>query len=237
MEDTIERIKKYVTERIKDDNFMCVYDKEEYINRRIRAHILFLTTNMNIIEISEYVLKQDGLTTPLYQSKRDFSQYNFTLRHNILNMSIEDIKKRYLDPPEEVEERMMFRIELYKDGWTVEQIENYIYKNILKQPLPKLDIKLHIHFYENTMKRLNINKKEREKEIGRPSLPPLLKDYIRNKHRSKNKEVMRQTYKFSKEFYRIKDNLLTKEDIVRLEGMFDDKNDELLLKLKELHNI
>jgi hypothetical protein len=237
MEEIIERVKEYLTKRIKDENFICVCDKEEYLQRRIRAHILFLTSDMNIIEISEHVLKQDGIKVPLTQTKRDFSQYNFTLRHKIFNMSIEDVKKRYLDSPKEVEERMLFRIELYKDGWSIEQIENYVYKNLLKQDVPNIDNKLYIHFYENTMKQLNINKKEREKSIGRPSLPPLLKEYIKNKHRSKNKETMRQTYKCSNEFYRIKNNLLTDEDIRRLEGMFIDKNDNLLLKLKELRNI
>ena len=149
-------------------------------------------------------------------------------------MDVNKIKDRYVTPPDEVEERMMFRIELYKEGWNVEQIENYIYKYILKKETPIIDTSVY-NYYTNTMNLLNIYNKEREKRIGRPSLPPLLKEYVNKKHKRKVKEGMRKRYKHSNSFESIKSNLLTNDELQVLEDMFEDKNDKLLLKLKRLN--
>ena len=235
MEDTIKKIEECLTLRIINENYACCCpDKYSFIKRRVLVYYLFLTTNMSIIDIEKEVLSSHNIPIKFNSIKTDFLQYNFLLNNKILNMDVNKIKDRYVTPPDEVEERMMFRIELYKEGWNVEQIENYIYKYILKKETPIIDTSVY-NYYTNTMNLLNIYNKEREKRIGRPSLPPLLKEYVNKKHKRKVKEGMRKRYKHSNSFESIKSNLLTNDELQVLEDMFEDKNDKLLLKLKRLN--
>jgi hypothetical protein len=148
-------------------------------------------------------------------------------------MSVDDIKKRFADDPDEVEERMVFRIELYKDGWSVDQIESYIYKYMLKMDKPKFDEIIYKNYFHNVMTAMNIVKKERETVKGRPSLPPLLKNYVNQKHTCKVRETMKTIYKKSEVFDSIKDSLFSKDEICKLVSTITDEF--LISKIKNLY--
>lgn len=233
MGETIQKITNYFNDFINSDKYRWSNDKEGVLKRKIESYTLFLNTDMSIVEIEEFIRKKYNINTPFIQTKKDFVQYNFLLNSSILNMNPEDIRKRFSD--EDVEERMLFRIELYKEGWSVDQIEKYVYHYMLKEELPELDLSVYLNFYHNLIVKLNVISKEKEKIKGRPSLPPLLKEYVKNKHSIKVKNNMRQGYKKQALFDSIKDSLLTKEEIQKVENMFVDKNDSTLLKIKGLY--
>ena len=155
----------------------------------------------------------------------------------LLNYSLEDIKKRYTDHYEEVEERMMFRLELYKDGWDIEQIERYISKYLLHEEefvLPN-DIILSEGYYNIIDRLYYIRKKDNIRKKGRPSLPNSLKEYLKNKHNLKVRDMMTGIYKNSNEYKRIKEYLLSPEEIKILKELIPVEHEDILYKISNLY--
>ena len=85
------------------------------------------------------------------------------------------------------------------------------------------------------MDKIAAIRKEREFIKGRPSLPPVLKSYIKEKHINTVRENMRTRYKKIAIFDTIKDSLLTPQEIEIIEDMFEDKNNPILSKIKKLY--
>jgi hypothetical protein len=147
------------------------------------------------------------------------------------------IKERYSDNYSEVEERMMFRIELYKFGWTQIQIENYINKYILKNSKKTIVTSFNCIdiLYTILRLRLGIQINNIIKKVGRPILPNNLKIYIQSKNRKKVKESMKLTYKYYQEYKNLKDNLLNESEYNLILSLLSKNNNELLKeKLKKL---
>jgi len=197
--------------------------KKEFINRISRYRYLILTTNMNFIDIIIDTNKYYNLNINLDQSIKDIFQYSFKRFSEYFKIPEEEIKNRYVDNYEDVEERMFFRIELYKNGWNMEQIEKYIYKYLLKQEY----VNHNLHFLEclfyNFISKYDFFIKEKTKKMGRPSLPIIIKNYIKTKLKKKTKEDMRKIYKSSNIYSKIKNKFLTFEELNKLTQLISDK--------------
>jgi len=213
-------------------NFYKNNNKKQYINKRVDYIYLLLTTNMKFIDILQKVRNKYNRVSSLNQTEKDIMQSSFKFICLYYNIPLEDIKNRYSDKYEEVEVRMMFRIELYKEGWEIEQIERYIYKYLLKQVFIEEEIEYYKHIYHNFMIRREIYKKEKEYKLGRPSLPKSIKEYIKSKHKHKIRNNMRLKYTYSNEYERIKNNLFTKEEVEEI--LENIKNVNIINKVKNL---
>ena len=128
---------------------------------------------------------------------------------------------------------MIFRIELYKEGWTHKQIEHYIYKYLLKDECNNTNPMLIEIMYHNLIEKVKIYNKYKIQKIGRPSIPQPLKQYIKNKTLKKIKDNMRLKYKYSKCYEDIKYNLLTLEEKEYIIGKIGDRKD-IVNKLNNL---
>lgn len=226
-------LRKLLEERFNKYNFMtCKETREEFIERMIEINYLILTTREKFLDICLNFRRKS--TSEVKPPARDMIQFNCKLLSLIYGLKLEPIKERYTDSYEEVEERMLFRTELYKEGWTVEQIEKYIYKYMYKTDydLTKYDLEEYTVRYNNVLNKIIEYKKEREKKLGRPSLPIFLKNYLKSKHASKVRENMRERYRSSDKYESIKEFLLTKDELEGLKTIVDDEN--ILDKLQML---
>ncbi len=173
--------------------------------------INFLTnTDLKVLEIVKAV--NEKYDNPYVMNVFTKDIYHYTANIIASSISLENIKEKYEIDYDEVQERMFFRIELYKDGWEPEQIENYICKYLLKCEYHNTDKELIYNMYHNIMEKLKINNKNKHKKVGRPNLPESLKLYIKEKHSKKTRKNMELTYDYSKRYKQIKDNLLTEKE-------------------------
>ena len=139
-ENDVNELKKEVEFTLNKFNFK--FDKEnknDCINRRTCYRLLILYTNLDFITIVNKVNQRFNHICSSNQQERDIMQYLFKLICLSKNIPLDKIKSRYSDNFDQVEERMLFRIELYKAGWTVEQIEKYIYKYMIKEVCQNLN--------------------------------------------------------------------------------------------------
>ena len=232
-------IKIALEERFTKYNYKLYKEtKEQWLERNVEINYLILTTELKILDLcknlrNKYLLNSGKLPK---KSEKDILQFNCKFISLIMyNHDLEFIKKRYTDNFDEVEERMLFRIELYKEGWTIEQIEKYIYKYIYKidYDLTEVEIEEYSVRYNNVLNKLIEYKKEKEKKNGRPCLPDILKKYLKEKHSSEVKHNMRKKYQDANKYNNIKDYLLSKEDLDKLKELIKD-DAELLNKLTHL---
>jgi hypothetical protein len=214
--------------RLYNDTYECLKE------RMIKFINTFKSTDEKYIDII-YTIER-SYKREIYSDyiTRDFMQYMGKFFSELVNMKVKDIKKRFSDPYDEVEERMYYRIELFKAGWTFEQIEKYICNYILKI---EYDSSLYTEYIEiffyNIMVKYEEYKNERKSKIGRPSLPQSLRNYINKKHLSKTKENMRGIYKNSELYLSLKSNLLTEDEYILITEKFKE-NISLVDKLKKL---
>lgn len=229
----MEKIKERIIFNLDKYNFKIYKEsREQWVNRRAEYNYILFNSDIPFMDIVKSVREKFNYRPCIEQSERDFMQTFFKIVMLNNGFKLEDIKKRYKDPYEEVEERMMFRFELYKDGWDIEQIEKYISRYLKKDEYTPLDLEYYEMIYYNMMILLEIYKKEKKNKIGRPSLPLSLKRYIKGKHIDKTREEMRKKYEYATKYEKIKDKLLTSEDLVKIESQINDK--ELLEKLRFL---
>ena len=229
----MDTLRNLLEERFKKYNFLTYKEtKEEFINRMIEINYLIVNTRDNFLDICLKNKRHDYYS--IKPPARDMIQFNSKLVSLMYDLTLEEIKERYTDPYDEVEERMLFRTELYKEGWNIEQIERYIYKYMYKMDydLTKTDLEEYIVRYNNVLNKVIEYKKEREKKLGRPSLPLVLKNYLKTKHASKVRENMRERYKASDKYEHIKEFMLTKDELEALKQVITDK--KILEKLRGL---
>jgi hypothetical protein len=192
--------------------------------------VQMLETDLKFIDITLSLHKKYNISIQYNQTVYDFYQHFGKMLANYFeSMNEEKIKLRYTDDYSAVEERMFFRMELYKFGWKPPQIENYIYKYLLKRK-EKLNfnnstqLQLYYNLYHNTSIKLNlvINKRINERKVGRPKLPNELKNYLKKKHLTKVRENMKHTYEGYKEYKNLKNNLLTQDEYELLVKSIED---------------
>jgi hypothetical protein len=211
---------------------------ENLKERIVKSGLLVLNTDMKFIDCVVKVNVEYNIFDDLNQFTKDIFQHEGKLLTSaLLNYSLEDIKKRYTDPYEEVEERMMFRMELYRDGWDIEQIERYISKYLLHEEEFRLpnDIILTEGYYNIMVRMYYIHKKDNIRKKGRPSLPNSLKEYLKNKHNLKVRDMMTGIYRNSNEYKRIKEYLLTTEEIRILKEIIPVEHEDILYKISNLY--
>ena len=174
--------------------YLFDYPKEVVIEKKILSSLQVLNTDKKFLDINEEIfsVKYDC------QICRDIVQHMYKTMALSYNIPLEQIMSRYSDTYEDVEERIMFRIELYKHGWSIEQIENYIFQYLLKQEFKIDNIDRVYKKYHNFMVKRDIINKEMAKKVGRPSLPKVLKQYLKMKHLENVKLLMRDKYESSK---------------------------------------
>lgn len=204
--------------------------KEQWIERMENNINLILNTDYNFLDFYKGITKEPTKN----KIETDFIQFNCKLISLRYGIPLDKIKLRYTDSYEDVEERMLFRTELYKEGWSIEQIEKYIYKYIYKDKYEMNIEKLKQYSvsYNNILSAIIEYKKEIQKKKGRPTLPLILKEYIKKKHFFKVRENMRKKYEAFNKYERIKENLLSKEEFDSLKEVIKDCN--ILEKLKNL---
>lgn len=229
------------------ENIMTIYSKydfeslsiskEQCINDIVYLDSLVVNTKESYENIFEKALELYSLKKykPLLQ---DIFQYRFKIVSMTYGIELNNVIDRYIDPYEDVEERMMFRMELYKYGWDVDQIERYIYKNILMKEFPldmeDEDYSICEKVYHNILIRIDLYKIEKQRNKGRPSLPPTLKQYIKLKRNKVVKNNMNVIYENSKKYKFLRDSL-TSNDIEFIKEKLGE-NKELMNKLNIILN-
>jgi hypothetical protein len=205
-------------------NYKIINNLQFYVNKAATMYLLVLTTNLSFLDINNLIMK--GENSQMY---RDFVQYRYKICCIVkFGMSANDTNKRYTDNVEEVDKRMMFRIELYKEGWNIEQIERYIYSRFFKQKeLPIYDEEYFNIVYNNMLIVLNETRNNKFNKVGRPKLPDKLKEYLKLKYKDIIRENMRKKYSDLKEYEELKENLLTYEEFRIIKEKI---KDEMLLK-------
>ncbi len=162
--------------------------------------------------------------------------YQYMVKCKCLEYGIILKEDNYSDDFKGVEERMMFRIELYKTGWDIRRIERYIYKYLLKKDVTEFNVYLYTILYHNITRILNLKINSKEKKIGRPSLPLSLKVYLCNKHKENIRDEMRKKYEYSNKYDKLKNYLLTQEELnsLREELKNNDRFKSVVDKLNHL---
>ena len=210
--------------------------EKEYIDKWCDTMYLILTTNMSFLDIEKYLrnCSKYRIEVDLDIREIDFVHFVFKLACLEFNIPLETIKKRYTIPYEDVEERMFYRIELYKENWDILSIEKYIFNYLLKEEYIQVNKGYYSYYYNNIIKvYYGVNVSNKIVKKGRPSLPKILKNTSIERHKTKIRENMRKKYSI---YDKLKDNLFTDDDIKKIESIFKDKDDPVLIKVKNLNN-
>jgi hypothetical protein len=139
------------------------------------------------------------------------------------------IEERLIDYSE-VKKRMNYRCMLYKNNWSVNHIEKFIFKLYHEKSL--IDEVLLTNLYRDIFETYLRVEKSIQKRKGRPSLPVELKDLQQIKHKEEIKQLMKNKYVKSEFFNKIKDSLLTNEEFNVIKRSV--KDPVILSKLKNL---
>lgn len=171
---------------------------------------LLSETDLKILEIVKKVNEIHNTSYVVNTFTKDIYHYSANIISKFIGL--ENIKEKYEDDYEKVQERMFFRFELYKEGWEPEKIEHYICNHLLKCDYHNTDKELIYNMYHNIMETTKNKHKYKNRKVGRPNLPQTLKLYLKEKHSQKTRKNMEVTYDYSKKYKQIKDNLLTDKE-------------------------
>jgi hypothetical protein len=201
-------------------------------------NILLLKSNIKLLDLINMV--NISYNKPIIQNiqhYKDILQYTFKIHGLKQNLTLDNIKTRFNDPYKEVEERMFFRFELYKHGWSIYQIEKYIYRYLLKKPFIESYItNKYIHMFNELMMLTNTSQNKQYNVVGRPCLPISLKNHINKKNKQQIKNNMNKKYEEVKLYNTLKNNLLTYEERDFILNLLPLNKDNLILinKIKNL---
>ena len=210
--------------------FMHIYDKYNFvpfnnrkdncISRWCDLIYLLYTTNLPYLDIEKYLIETLGYSVVNNYIIKDFFQYTISILSK--EIGITNINDK-IEDYEGINIRMNYRIELYKNNWSIINIEKYISKlnNITEDYYTSSEELLQIlytNIFECFLKIEKINKVSR----GRPSLPSELKIIQNNKHKGEIKKLMNDKYIKSSYFDIIKNNLLTDEELLKIKSYIDD---------------
>jgi hypothetical protein len=192
--------------------------RNTFIKKWTDTVYLIMTTEMSFVDIYIYtsIIRGYRDIEKLDIMKRDFvnTDCKFVCLH-FFNLSLDDIKMRYDDIYENIEERMFFRLTLYKEGWSIASIEKYINTYLSKADFDKkkINAEYYKYHYKNLFSKvLNLKIKNVISKVGRPLLPEELKNIIKLKHNEKVKTIMNHKYVNNIKYEKIKTHLLTPEE-------------------------
>jgi len=204
-----------------------LYRKDIWISKICDTLYLIYTTNDSIIDIENYLIE----TLCYYKAEKyvikDFFQYMINCIYYELENKV--IEERLIDYSE-VKKRMNYRCMLYKNNWSVNHIEKFIFKLYHEKSL--IDEVLLTKLYRDIFDTYLRVEKSIQKRKGRPSLPVELKDLQKIKHKEEIKQLMKNKYVKSEFFNKIKDSLLTNEEFNVIKRSV--KDPVILSKLKNL---
>jgi hypothetical protein len=196
-------------------------------------------SNKKIVELNKELDQKYKINVYYEDYINDCIQYMFLILLKKINLNYKDFEFKLSDKIDDLEERMMFRLELYKNGWSLLQIEKYMYKYFYKKNIKITEDGLDILNYITNY--FNLQSKNITKRKGRPSLPECLRNYKKEKHINNIKNKMKIIYKQSKGFNKIKDNLLSNDEINCIKNLIknDNKQDiniknKILIKIENL---
>ena len=224
----------------KNNIYSCFYAKKSFINYWSEIIYKIINTKVKILDAVYALRKKTKIYKDIEENifEKDFIQYISKYLLLLFDFPLEKIKERYTFDYDEVEERMYFRLELYSNGWEHYQIENYVYKHLLKRDFDfEWDNNLIAYykmFINNISNYLNVKRKICSLKKGRPPLPLSLKKYIKDKHKLKVKLIMKDIYDKSKRFDSISEYLFTGDEVKYLGSVV--KEETLLTKIKMLSN-
>jgi len=211
----IRNILNFISEKTK--YYTYNQDKNDFLKKWADIVYLILTTEMSFIDIDKYITENRPYreANKLDIIKRDF--VNTCCKFICLNffeLSLDLIKTKYDDDYEDVDERMFFRMTLYKEGWSIYSIEKYISKYLSKVEIDNfINIDYYEYQYNNLfIKSFGLKRKQTYCKIGRPVLPKELKDKIKIKNKEKIKVRMSNKYTNNNKYEKLKDNLITPEE-------------------------
>ena len=196
--------------------------KQEWIITRTNICFEILNTDDKIIDIFLRNTKKTSLTL----AERDIQQFVYK---TVLQFYRKDFSNRFINDTKSIEESMMFRIELFKDGWSIEQIEKYIYKYIYNVELEEINLDYFECLYHNFLVQHSFYKAERTKKIGRPTLPTSLKEYIKKRNVMRVRKTMRTKYQC---YQNLKNSMLTVEELELIKDKI--KDEKIINKLQKL---
>ena len=230
--DEYDELKVIFKEKINDKKFLPRFSIPLEISTQSYKTLLLLKTKLSFQDIINILREKHNLNIPTEDPYNEMQVYLYTLQlHKCFNKPLSEIIPRYNS--KEIEFNMKIRVELYKEGWNPTQIENYMYKYVLKKPF---NYNLNLEYYNilinNILLKLNISRKDGLMKVGRPPLPPLLKSISKEKHLKITKENMRKKYSFADAYEKAKKSLFTKEESDELLKIVT--NETLVNKIKNL---
>ncbi len=217
-----EQIRKDIEYRVAEHKLITYPTYKEHLEISCILNNLIINTKLPFSVIVNKFIE-------LYKCKDNHIVRDLFQCHCIIISSIYDIPnvKQRCENYKQVDERNTVRLELYKEGWKVHQIEKYINKIFFKGQLCIEDLEKYDCLYYNMFSKLNVYRKEKQNKRGRPALPLLVKKYIDNLNKEKVKTNMKHVYEGYNRYTSIK-NSLTKEDITVIK---ESLNKDILCKL------
>ena len=213
--------------------------KKENIVKKVYDFVENLSlTNIKIVEFNKKLDEKYNITYSYQKYVDDYIQYFHLILIKILKLNYKDFEFKFDDKIEDIEERMMFRIELYKNGWSLLQIEKYIYKYFFKENIIVVENEL-FYLYSLLITYFNLKPKNITKRKGRPSLPDYLREYRKQKHNNNLKNRMKIVYKESGNYNKIKNNLLSIDEFNYIKKVVINDNEKKEFKnqiLKKIEN-
>jgi hypothetical protein len=218
--------------------------KNLFVDVNLFKYDLLVNTNKSFLEIRNEKSKKFNFNQEIILEnstnilKKDLIQYFYNVFCKyILNFNDTQIKSKYTDDYDIVNERMFYRIELYLHGWNIYQIEKYICKKY-NINIDNIEIDEHIYTtsYNNIcfIKNIKVNKLKKNKSRGRPTLPVSLKEYNKNKNKQKMKIIMKDKYiNLSK----LQSNLLTNDEFNYIKNNLSNNNNIYSTILEKLSNL
>lgn len=229
-----DNYKNIYKEKLSNKSYIPRFNDTLEVITQAYKNLLLLKCDIPLIDIIRILRDKYSLTLPNEDPYNEMQVYLYTLQlQKCFNKPQTEIISRY--NKEEIDFNVKIRIELYKEGWNPIQIENYMYKNVLKK---EFNYNLNVEYYNilinNIFLKLGITRKEGYMKVGRPPLPPLIKSISKEQHLKNTKDNMRKKYSYATEYENIKDYLFTKEEVDELLKIVTNK--ELVNKIKRLRN-
>jgi hypothetical protein len=166
---------------------------------------------------------------------------DITIAQSNLTTPDEEIAKQFESPEayEKWKERMTIRIEMFRNKLGVEETEKYIYKYVLKQPFPSsFDVSTIQYLMQSLVDFKAIPVIAKKESKGRPRLPDVLKQYIKEFNKEKLKVYNNGKYQTFVKFKQLQKNCLTMKDIEELKSYlpkrFVKKSDGIFDKLEKI---
>jgi len=227
-----DNYKNIFKEKINNNSYIPRFSTSLEVITQAYKNLLLIKTDLPLMDIITIIRNKYNLNIPKEDPYNEMQVYLYTLLlQKCFNKPQTDILPRYNS--KEIDFNIKIRVELYKEGWNPTQIENYIYKHVLKKPF---NYNLNLEYYNilinNILLKLNISRKEGYMKVGRPPLPPLIKDISKEKHLKITKENMRKKYSYADAYEKIKESLFTNEEVDELLKVIT--NETLVNKIKKL---